>query len=120
MTTAISTSDPNTERGWGIQTWLLRSTSLRASLPFPCVMTSLAKICSIRRPAIFDLQQGAEKCRNIIIPGRGGYPRARNPGTRTREINRLACVHVGVDGPLRHRMCQAVKLGQRSQGESSE
>jgi hypothetical protein len=49
MTAAIRTNDPNTERaggrcGWSIRTSLSRSTGLRSSLPFLCVMTSLPRI----------------------------------------------------------------------------
>jgi hypothetical protein len=49
MTTAISTSDPNTERGggrcgWSIRTSLSGSTSLGSSLPVLCVMNSLPLI----------------------------------------------------------------------------
>jgi hypothetical protein len=43
MITAISTSDPNMDRvgdwlGWAIQANLERSTSVRANLPFLCIM----------------------------------------------------------------------------------
>src|SRR6266851_4928106 len=39
-------------------------------------------------------------------------PRSGRPGTHLPE----ASVYVGVDGPRRHRMCQAVMVEQRSQG----
>ena len=49
MTTAIRTNDPNTEGadgrcGWSIGTSLSRSTGLRSSLPFLCVMTNVLQI----------------------------------------------------------------------------
>src|SRR6266851_6374782 len=48
----------------------------------------------------------------IPVSSHSGTPRSGEPGTHIPE----ACVHVGVDGPRRHRMCQAVSCHQRSQG----
>jgi hypothetical protein len=48
---------------------------------------------------------GAEKCRNIVIPGRGLCRRARNLGTRTREIMAWPVFMVSgpaPDGPSRN------------------
>src|SRR5262252_3317395 len=76
MTTAISTSDPNTDRvggwlGWAIQAPLLRSTSVRVNLPFQCVMTSPPKICSIRRPSIFDRKGRWSPGRDVVMEPAG-------------------------------------------------
>ena len=46
--------------------------------------------------------QAAENAENAVIPGRGLCPRARNPATPALDVNGLASVHVGVDGPLPH------------------
>src|SRR6266849_1230861 len=46
------------------------------------------------------------------VPSFRGAAEGGEPGTHIPE----ACVYVGVDGPRRHRMCQAVMVEQRSQG----
>ncbi len=86
--TAISTRDPNTERGWGIRTSLLRSPSLRANLAFPCVKTSLPKICSIHQAdppiiGIFPLENGIGELMPIR-PKEGRY----QAGTKNDRIRR--------------------------------